>query len=265
MLHLRNTLHDEISFENPMDDSMMDRGCQRASTEAPPMLCVGFVGYIETPKGLRALTSVWAGHISEERSCQPHACYAFVSRLWSINLPERERRLERGEVQSSLSGQVKVWQQGAHHITWVTTLSGQMGHALRVVWWRVVLHLSLVALSPIALWVAFWGDSALHGNLITLNQCVFEIMVKHSCTTSGAEGLEALGAWREDGHQWHPQFNPRSLTPWVKRRKGKLEGQHEGNGQTKSICWHILGSGGLVCVCVCIHALHSDFVLPSST
>jgi len=34
--------------------------------EAPPMRCVGFVGYIETPKGLRALTSVWAGHLSEE-------------------------------------------------------------------------------------------------------------------------------------------------------------------------------------------------------
>jgi len=34
--------------------------------EAPPMVVVGFVGYIETPRGLRALTSVWAGHLSEE-------------------------------------------------------------------------------------------------------------------------------------------------------------------------------------------------------
>jgi len=34
--------------------------------EAPPMIVVGFVGYIETPRGLRALTSVWAGHLSDE-------------------------------------------------------------------------------------------------------------------------------------------------------------------------------------------------------
>jgi len=30
------------------------------------MMVVGFVGYVETPRGLRALTSVWAGHLSEE-------------------------------------------------------------------------------------------------------------------------------------------------------------------------------------------------------
>jgi len=34
--------------------------------EAPPMVVAGFVGYVETPRGLRALTSVWAGHLSEE-------------------------------------------------------------------------------------------------------------------------------------------------------------------------------------------------------
>merc|ERR1719201_1787543 len=34
--------------------------------EAAPMVCVGFVGYVETPRGLRALTSVWSGHLNEE-------------------------------------------------------------------------------------------------------------------------------------------------------------------------------------------------------
>jgi len=34
--------------------------------EAPPMVVVGFVGYVETPRGLRALTCVWAGHLSDE-------------------------------------------------------------------------------------------------------------------------------------------------------------------------------------------------------
>jgi len=34
--------------------------------ETPPMVVVGLVGYVETPQGLRALTSVWAQHLSEE-------------------------------------------------------------------------------------------------------------------------------------------------------------------------------------------------------
>eukprot|EP00386_Alphamonas_edax_P002911 GDKI01008909.1.p1 GENE.GDKI01008909.1~~GDKI01008909.1.p1 ORF type:complete len:399 (+),score=161.39 GDKI01008909.1:1-1197(+) len=34
--------------------------------ECPPMKVVGFVGYIETPRGLRALTTVWAQHLSTE-------------------------------------------------------------------------------------------------------------------------------------------------------------------------------------------------------
>jgi len=34
--------------------------------ETPPMIIVGVVGYIETPKGLRSLTSVWAQHLSDE-------------------------------------------------------------------------------------------------------------------------------------------------------------------------------------------------------
>jgi len=34
--------------------------------ETPPLIVVGFVGYVETPRGMRALTSVWAGHLSDE-------------------------------------------------------------------------------------------------------------------------------------------------------------------------------------------------------
>lgn len=34
--------------------------------ETPPMMIVGCVGYIETPHGLRALTTVWAEHLSED-------------------------------------------------------------------------------------------------------------------------------------------------------------------------------------------------------
>merc|ERR1711973_714434 len=34
--------------------------------ETPPMAIVGLVGYIKTPRGLRALKTVWAQHLSEE-------------------------------------------------------------------------------------------------------------------------------------------------------------------------------------------------------
>ncbi|TQS32967.1 hypothetical protein Golomagni_06703, partial [Golovinomyces magnicellulatus] len=34
--------------------------------ETPPMVAVGVVGYIETPRGLRSLTTVWAEHLSDE-------------------------------------------------------------------------------------------------------------------------------------------------------------------------------------------------------
>jgi len=33
--------------------------------ETPPMVVVGFVGYVETQRGLRALTTVWAQHLGE--------------------------------------------------------------------------------------------------------------------------------------------------------------------------------------------------------
>jgi large subunit ribosomal protein L3e len=34
--------------------------------ETPPVVAVGLVGYVETPYGLRSLTTVWAEHLSEE-------------------------------------------------------------------------------------------------------------------------------------------------------------------------------------------------------
>lgn len=34
--------------------------------ETPPMVVVGVVGYIKTPRGLRSLNTVWAQHLNEE-------------------------------------------------------------------------------------------------------------------------------------------------------------------------------------------------------
>ena len=44
--------------------------------ETPPMVVVGVVGYVETPSGLRTLTTVFAEHLSEEykRRCYKNWC-----------------------------------------------------------------------------------------------------------------------------------------------------------------------------------------------
>merc|ERR1712070_1159518 len=34
--------------------------------ETPPLVVVGLVGYVKTPRGLRSLTTVWAKHLSDE-------------------------------------------------------------------------------------------------------------------------------------------------------------------------------------------------------
>jgi hypothetical protein len=34
--------------------------------ECPPMIVVGVVGYVKTPRGLRSLNTVWAEHLSDE-------------------------------------------------------------------------------------------------------------------------------------------------------------------------------------------------------
>merc|ERR1711988_572477 len=34
--------------------------------ETPPLIAIGVVGYIQTPRGMRALKTVWAEHIGEE-------------------------------------------------------------------------------------------------------------------------------------------------------------------------------------------------------
>ena len=34
--------------------------------ETPPIICVGVVGYVETPRGLRALKTVFAQHLNDE-------------------------------------------------------------------------------------------------------------------------------------------------------------------------------------------------------
>ena len=48
--------------------------------ETPPMVIVGVVGYVETPRGLRSLTTVWAEHISDEAKRRFYQARRFVRR-----------------------------------------------------------------------------------------------------------------------------------------------------------------------------------------
>merc|ERR1712077_175454 len=66
--------------------------------ETPPMMSVGVVGYIDTPRGLRALKTVWAEHIGEEAkrrfyknwSGSKKKAYTKYSTKWSDPLGKKE-------------------------------------------------------------------------------------------------------------------------------------------------------------------------------
>ena len=68
--------------------------------ETPPMMVVGVVGYIETPRGLRVLKTVWAEHLSEEckrrfyKNWYVLICYL---NLFSLNSISTELQLQRNQ------------------------------------------------------------------------------------------------------------------------------------------------------------------------
>ena len=58
--------------------------------ETPPLMVVGVVGYVETPRGMRALKTVFAQHLSEE-------CKRRFYKNWYVHMPyvyvrERDER-----------------------------------------------------------------------------------------------------------------------------------------------------------------------------
>lgn len=72
--------------------------------EAPPMVVVGVVGYVQTPRGYRSLTTVWAHHLSNEckrrfyKSWQNSKKKAFTeySKKWEVaGEPEIQKELNR--------------------------------------------------------------------------------------------------------------------------------------------------------------------------
>jgi len=72
--------------------------------ETPPMVAVGLVGYVETPRGLRTLTTVWATHLSEAvKRCfyknwyrsKKKAFDRYAARVAGENNKDMQQELER--------------------------------------------------------------------------------------------------------------------------------------------------------------------------
>jgi len=76
--------------------------------EAPAMVVVGLVGYVETPKGLRTLTTVFAEHLSEECKRRfyknwfktKHKAFTKYSKKWT---EEGEGGVVGGDIESELA------------------------------------------------------------------------------------------------------------------------------------------------------------------
>ena len=49
--------------------------------ETPPMVVVGLVGYIETPRGLRSLTTVWANQLDKNTL---RRFYKVINNIYSL-------------------------------------------------------------------------------------------------------------------------------------------------------------------------------------
>merc|ERR1712227_754307 len=66
--------------------------------ETPPMMCIGVVGYIETPRGLRALKTVWAEHIGEESKKK---AFTKSCTKWADDLGKKEIEKELAQIKNT--------------------------------------------------------------------------------------------------------------------------------------------------------------------
>merc|ERR1712113_199119 len=79
--------------------------------ETPPMVCVGVVGYIDTPRGLRALKTVWAQHLGEEckrrfyknRSKSKKKAFSKAQLKWGDDLGKKEIEKDLNQIKKYCS------------------------------------------------------------------------------------------------------------------------------------------------------------------
>ena len=63
--------------------------------ETPPLVVVGVVGYVETPRGLRALKTVFAQHLSEE-------CRRRFYKNWYVHVAVKYDGCDKGELAGAI-------------------------------------------------------------------------------------------------------------------------------------------------------------------
>ena len=103
--------------------------------ETPPLIVVGVVGYVETPRGLRTLTTVWTTHLSDELKrkfyknwykSKKKAFTRYAKKHAEDNGKSRERELERIRKYCTV---VRVL---AHTQIRKTGLSQKKGHLMEI-------------------------------------------------------------------------------------------------------------------------------------
>ena len=74
--------------------------------ETPPMVVVGLVGYVKTPRGLRSLTTVWAKHLSDE----------FRRRMYRNWYKSKNKKGKAAQqwVSKTIQGQLYCWDYHSH-------------------------------------------------------------------------------------------------------------------------------------------------------
>jgi large subunit ribosomal protein L3e len=75
--------------------------------EAPPMYIVGLVGYLETPRGLRSLTTVFAKHLNEEVKRRFYKNWSRSKRKAFSSYKARVEAEENNDIQTELARMAK--------------------------------------------------------------------------------------------------------------------------------------------------------------
>jgi len=68
-----------------------------------PVMCVGLVGYVETPRGLRALKTVWLEYIGEEAKRRFYKNWFLSKKVFTKSCTKRADDLGKKEIEKDLN------------------------------------------------------------------------------------------------------------------------------------------------------------------
>jgi len=78
--------------------------------ETPPMTIIGVVGYIATPRGLRALTTVWAQHLNDEAKRRFYKSWYASKKKAFINYAQKYKNGSQPDIDKELTRMKKYCQ-----------------------------------------------------------------------------------------------------------------------------------------------------------